>query len=430
MGSISAMVAVPVAAQDAVETESLEEQLADLEARIGQYKAEHDPNAPLTEARAAEVRALVQDVLEDADTRMSLLDPPTSGWDGHPFLASPSGDLLLEVEGRFQWRYVYNRQDHEPTVFDHDSSRSGFENRRIRYIFSGHVLDPSITYKLQATYNRDGGELELEDAYVQKECDNGWHVLAGQARPPFTREVIVSTFRQTAVERAIAHGAIEVSRTQGIEIGWTGDKFGVRAMYHDGDEQANTPALMYDTEYALSARGELLAAGEWGQFNDFTSWRGGDFGLLFGVGGHFERSEYGTAIEEFEDCRWTADASAEFGGSHLYGAVGQRHIEPVSGGDDLDILIALAQGGFFITDTCELFGRFEWGDDDSDDQLMILTVGGTKFWNKHNLKWTTDLGYAFEAVTPIFASSGAGWRIDPPGADSQIVIRSQFQLMF
>jgi hypothetical protein len=96
----------------------------------------------------------------------------------------------------------------------------------------------------------------------------------------------------------------------------------------------------------------------------------------------------------------------------------------------MDILMAVVQRGLFFTDSCEAFARCEWGDDDSDDDLVIVTVGATRFWNKHDLKWTTDVGYAFEGVSGTFASSGAGWREDPPGADGQIVIRSQVQLAF
>ncbi len=435
--SISTIWALHVAGQTGGgDDASLESQLNDLEARIARYKLEHGADqgadAPLTQARAAAIRALVPDVLEDADARASLLnDGATAGWEGHPFFASADGTFRLQIEWRFQLRYVWSRQDDVLGV--EDNSRGGFENRRIRGVFSGHVVDPSLTYRLQMTYSRLGGLFVLDDAYVQKKCDNGLYVQAGQSRPPFTRDVNVSEFTATAVERAIVHGGIEVERSQGIEVGWNNERFGLRGMFHDGEGLQNSAALEYDTEFALSARGEFLAAGEWSQFGDFTSWRGGDFGLLLGAGGHFERSESGTAIEEVEDCRWTADASAEFGGCHLYGAIGGRHIQLASVGEDQDILMAIMQGGFFITDTCELFGRFEWGDDDDaggDDDLTILTVGGTKFWKKHDLKWTTDIGYAFEGVTGIFAFNSAGWREDPPGADGQIVLRSQFQLSF
>lgn len=404
----------------------LEERIRELESTSADW---------LTEARAAELRELVNAVLADADSRASLLSQqsPTAGWDGHPFLASADSAFRLELEGRFQIRYVFNHQDSADGA--RDTSRGGFEGRRIRTIFSGHVIDPSLTYKVQATYDRRGGAFELEDAFLEKELDGGFSLKFGQFRPPLTRESNVSTFRTTAVERAIAHGAIEISRTQGVELAWRDEVFSLRGSFHDGDGFANTPALMADTEFALAGRAEAKLAGSWRQFNDFTGWTEGEFGLLLGAGVNYQRGEFGFVDPlRADDFRWTVDASAEFNGAHLYAMVGGREIDPDSGGagDDIDILVAVVQGGVFITEEIELFGRFEWGDDDTPgtDDLNLLTVGLTRFWNKHDLKWQLDAGYAFDAVSGTFASSGAGWREDSSGGDGQLVIRTQLQVSF
>jgi hypothetical protein len=423
---LSLAVALPAGAQS-LERRAFEDRIAGLEAEVAQLEAVRGGGAASAQTRADELRALVGEVLADADTRIGFLDGQTAGWDGHPFLASADGNFRLEVEARLQLRHVLNVQDDAPGV---DTTRAGFEARRIRFIFSGNVVNPSITYKVQSTFNRNGGASILEDAFIRKDFDNGAYLRAGQFRPPYTRESLVSTFRTTAVERSLAHGAIELSRTQGVEAGWQGDMLALRGMFHDGDGMANTPALAADTEYALSARGEVLVAGGWKQFRDFTGYPGGEFGLLLGAGVHYERGEFGASLPDRpDDFRWTFDASAEFSGAELFAAVGGRHVDP-DAGDDLDVIIAMIQGGLFITDDVEAFGRFEWGDDDSSDHLLVLTIGATKFWKNHDLKWTTDFGYAFDAVSGTFASTGAGWREDPTGSDGQIVVRSQLQLVF
>ncbi len=364
---------------------------------------------------------------EPLDARSSFFSGPTAGWDGHPFLASAEGDFLLEIEARLQMRYVLNHQD---APAGEDGTRGGFEMRRIRTILSGHIFDPSITYKLQATFSRNGGSLILEDALVQKRLDCGAYVQIGQFRPPLTRESVVSTFRTTAVERSLAHGAIEISRTQGIEIGWEGESAAVRGMFHDGDGNANSPALDADTEFAVSGRGELLLAGKWKQFNDFTAYPGDEFALLLGAGAHYEKGEYGAGqANRSDDFRWTADASFEFNGAHLFAAIGGRNLDPDHAAE-LDVLIAMIEGGLFVAEDIEAFLRYEWGDDGSASDLSLVTIGATKFWQKHSLKWTNDVGYAFEPLSDTFASSGAGWREDAPDADGQIVFRSQFQLSF
>jgi hypothetical protein len=98
----------------------------------------------------------------------------------------------------------------------------------------------------------------------------------------------------------------------------------------------------------------------------------------------------------------------------------------------------------------ELYGRYEWGDSDSNkfrtfagstnangEQLSILTVGVNWFpegSKNRNLKWTADIGFG---LTPIidWANSGADWMVDYTNNgggsnDGQVVIRTQMQLLF
>lgn len=421
------VLALPAAASD--RDTGLDARLARLEAEVARLQSSAASTERMDRTRADEIRGLVRDVLTDADRRASLLrNGLTAGWDGHPFIASADGTFRLEIEGRVQLRYVTSIQDDAPGVTD--ATQGGFENRRVRSIFSGNVIDPSVTYKLQATFNRGSGALRLEDAFIQKDFGDDFYLRAGQFRPPFTREANVSTFRTTAVERSIAHGAIELSRSQGVEVGWSDSRFFLRGGFNEGDSGANTSAFGGNIEFALSARGEILVAGEHRQFRDFNGWRDGDAGLLIGAGVHYERGEFGAMLPaRADDLRWTFDLSADFIGASLYVAVGGRHVDP-DAGTEVDVIVAVIQGAVFLTDDVEAFARFEWGDDGTPDDLALLTIGATKYWRAHKLKWTTDIGYAFDTVTGTFASTGSGWRQDPSGTERQVLVRSQFQLMF
>ncbi|HRP63092.1 MAG TPA: hypothetical protein PK400_07365, partial [Phycisphaerales bacterium] len=64
--------------------------------------------------------------------------------------------------------------------------------------------------------------------------------------------------------------------------------------------------------------------------------------------------------------------------------------------------------------------------------LAVITVGVNKYFSKHAVKWTTDVGYGINEVDPFWGSrgAGAGWRSDAAGDKGQIVIRSQLQLVF
>lgn len=403
-----------------------------LQARIGQLEAQvrrlEVTNGArwLTEQRADEIRSLVQDVLADADTRASLLQGATSGYDGGFVIGSADGSFLLKINGQLQLRFVYNHQDASPE----DDNRWGFEMRRTKLKFKGHVVDPSWRYAINGAFSSSTGVFFLEDAVIQKDFGNGWSVRAGQYKPPFLREALVSSSKQTAVERSLINAEDNQDRSVGVEVAYQDDRFNLKAMYHNGFRAKNASAFTEDTEFAFAARGEVLLAGSWKQFSDFASWAGEDFGLLVGGALNYQRDEFGTATGPEETAfSWTVDASAEFGGANFFGAIVGRHLDVA----DADQIGFVVQGGVFvIPDEWELFGRYEWGDLDTVgiEDLSVLTVGVNRYWSKHALKWTTDVGIAFDEIHTEWESSGAGWRDDSPGEEGQIVVRSQLQLLF
>lgn len=418
----------------------LRDLVRNLQNQIDNLKAQHEQDW-LTEQRAAEIKALVHDVLANADTRASLLqNGAVAGYDKNFFLGSADGNWLLKVAGQMQFRFVYNNQD-GPGV---DENRWGFENRRTKLRFFGHAVDPSWQYLILGAFERDGGTFILDEAFITKDFGNGWKVRVGQFKPPFMREELVSSSRQLAVERSLVNEEFNQDRVQGVEASWRGDQFSIAAAFSDGFYPSslgtdNTPWQLEDTEYAFTARGEFLAAGDWKTFDDFSGWRGGGNALLLGAAVHYQSDEHGTsgpnpfngATTEVEALHLTADASAKFDGIGLYGAVVYRNLD-MAAAADLDQYGFVIQGSIFLTDEWEAFARYEWGDADTPgvDDLSVLTVGANRYWAKHNLKWQTDVGFGLNPVASIWSTSSAGWRTDSVGDDGQIVLRSQIQLLF
>jgi hypothetical protein len=409
--------------------DQLQSQVAALEAT--------DEEVWMTEQRAEEIRGVVEDVLADADMRASLLQSgATAGWDKKFFLASADGNFRLNIAGQVQVRWIYNRQDagDDPDI---DENRSGFEVRRAKFKFTGHVVDPSWQYAVTGAFGRSGG-FSGEDLYVRKKLEGGWAVTLGQFKGPFMREELVSSSRQLTADRSLINERWNQDRSQGVQLSWENDQFRLAGMYSDGIDTANTAALTRDTEWAFMARGELLLSGEWSQFKDFTSWRGSDNAVMIGAAISYQKDEYGTSADddELEDLRLTADVSLEFDGWNIFGAlVWQDQDNDASGAAEIDNSPwgVVVQGGVFLTDDWEVFGRYEWGDDDSSlDDLSVVTIGVNRYWNKHGLKWTTDVGYALDSLESeeFGRHAGVGYRQDAPGEDGQIVIRSQFQLLF
>lgn len=412
------------------------ERINELEARLESTVAQLQPSDQtwLTEARAGQIRSLVEEVLADADQRVSLQSAGlTAGWDKGFFLASPDGNFRLNVGALLQVRWIYNQQDDSPTGND---SQSGFENARTRLDFGGHIFDPSWIYLVQGQFGNDGGDFELLDAWAGKKLSENWIVLAGQFKVPVVREWTVDDPYQLAVNRSLVNTRLSAGRTQGVALDYRDDMFHFLVSFNDGAQDTggyNSTWSTPTTAYAFAGRADVKLAGDWAQTNQLTSFRGDPFGLIIGGGAHYQSGESTNTIPRLDLFQWSADVTAYFGGFNLFGSITGRHLTEAV---DADIYGAVVQGGAFITDEIELFARYEWGDDDQDgtDDLNLFNVGANWYIRKQAVRLTADFGYAFDSISPFWvdfdSGSYTGWRADSPGADGQWVIRTQLQLFF
>lgn len=445
-------------ARPAVEgTTQDEARIAALEAKIAALEAAQNQNW-LTEQRANEVRSLVQDVLADADTRASLLQGGmTSGYDNGFVLGSSDGNWLLRTNFLMQQRFIWNNQDDTSD----DSDRWGFENTRSKFILSGHVVNPDWFYRVDINVgSNDGGSFLIDDsaadsrvgtlnAYLGHDYGNGWKVMMGSMKVPFLHEEMVEAQHQLAVERSLVNYLFTGGYSDGVQVTYEGDQFRFMGMYSDGIRRGQMPWSDVDTEYAFTARGEFLASGNWDQFKDYTSMRDGETGVMIGGAVHAEKGEYGedtiftAASPEYELFGLTVDASAEFGGFNLAGAFVWMSLDN-DDGVDAEPWGLMVQGGWYLNETWELFGRFELADFDADapgvdvEDLTVLTVGVNKYFAGHNAKWTTDVSFGLDEIETVGLAPGVdinpagitGFRSDPADEDGQLVFRTQWQILF
>ncbi|MEM9081968.1 MAG: hypothetical protein AAGB34_00110, partial [Planctomycetota bacterium] len=97
-----------------------------------------------------EVRAIVAEMMADAETRSSLLaNGGGAGWDDGFYIKSEDGNFKLKVGGWAQFRYVANFRDTALAGTSGDDTEHGFNATRTRINFKGHVIDPSLFYKLE-----------------------------------------------------------------------------------------------------------------------------------------------------------------------------------------------------------------------------------------------------------------------------------------
>jgi hypothetical protein len=409
----------------------LRARVAELERRLAAVESPQD-GTWLTEARAAEVRRLVEELLADADGRASLLARGvTAGYDDGFVLASDDGNWLLRTNFLMQQRFVINSQE--------DDTLWGFENTRSRFTLSGNVVSPEWFYRVQIDVGANGGGLPANqpapglpadrrsgtlDAYAGYDFGNGVRVWGGSFKDRFLREDIIDAADQQAVERSLVSYVFTTGRVDGIEVEYTGERVRVWGGYNDGARTGESRFSTPDARFGFTVRGEYLFAGSWDQFEDLTSPRGDQRGILAGAAIHYQTEDDGAP--DLDLVALTADGSFEFGGANVYAALMYESRD--SAGGSVDMFGLVVQGGYYFTDSWEAFGRLEWADLDTADDIVILTAGVSKYLDGTRLRWTTDVGIGFERVT--LAPPVSGFLVDGPGDDGQIVIRTQLQLAF
>ncbi len=430
--------------------EAMRTRLNEVEADNARLRADQD-GTWLTEQREVQLRQLINEVISDADARTSMLDDNmTAGWDGNFFLKSSDNSFLLKVSGQMQSRFMLSTSDNAydgATSSDLDNTRHGFEMTRIRLMYTGHVIDPTWRYGVLHGFNQNGDGLLL-DAWVDKDLGDGWALRFGQFKTPLLHEFLVSTKKQLFVERSHMAQALSGRYTQGVMLTKKTDELNLSLALSDGLNAANSSYSSEGVEgVAVTSRVEWLAVGDsWKPYSDLTGWPDEKPMVVIGGAGHFQQGEYGTGGttlstgDEATTYRWAVDTTIENDGTTFLVAFVGDHVRDADLVEDRDAYELLVQAGVFVTEDFELIGRYEWGNLDVDgvEDLSILTVGFNKYISGHALKWTTDVGYSFNALNRVKVNGNTfgypiefqGWRPDASDSDGQIVLRSQLQLLF
>jgi hypothetical protein len=427
-------------------------------------------NAALAQQQNSdEVRAIVAEMLADAQTRSSLLAAGGAGHDGQFYLANADGSFRLNVGGQIQFRYIADFTDEgdgddDPFTGATDDIENGFQTRRTKLVFDGNIVNTDWTYKVQGNFARDqGGGFGLEEAWVGYNFGNGWKAQWGQFKLPFGREELVSSRRQLAVERSIVNEIFNQDYSQGVQLSYEDLDWRFAAAFSDGFASRNTDYVNPDAgpgtidaeaDLAGTARFEYKFAGDWKQFEDFTSEQGAPYAAMVGAAGHWQQDANSSSPSDtdFQYLGYTFDVSLEGDSWNLFGAFHGRHADgrtaitmrpPEEIGDVDDFGIVL-QGGYRFAKDTEVFARWDglFLDEDlftDENQFNFLTVGLNQYYAGHAAKATIDLVYALEETSAIagnlnafpnggFPSTAVG--ISGDDDEGEIALRLQFQLLF
>lgn len=429
MGALALGLAAPVWA-DTAGTPNLQAEIAALRAEVAELRSSQNESW-LTERRAEEVRTLIHEVLSDAETRSTLLQEGLlAGHDGdHFFLGSADGAFLMEVSGQLQFRYIANSQNDRD-----DEDDSGFQIRRTKLTFEGHVADPRIGYKVQLTADRDSGDVSAEDMILSYDLSDELTVAGGAYKLPFLRQFLMSSARQLAVDRGIVTEAFSLGRADQISLTYQTDAFRLSGAFSDGAESNYTDYNNDGVEYAFTGRVDVKLAGDWNQWKDLVSLPGDGLSAFIGGAVHYQAGDEPTGVfsEDGDLLAWTIDGSVKSNGFSALAAIMGSHFDgDVTG--ETDAYGVLVEAGYSINERIQPFARWEWADADTPgvSDLQAVTAGFNYFLNGHNAKVTTDVVWVYEGNAGDFGvGTGLGLGNATGGDEDMFALRAQFQLLF
>jgi hypothetical protein len=427
MAGLAACAAVsPAMADEAADLAAMRAELAAMKAELAQVKAANSATW-MDEARQQEIKALVQEVVGDAQNRTAFQEGGLgAGHNGKSFYLEGEG-FSLNLSGHVQARYVVNQNDDR--AGGEPETLTGFELRRAKLGFSGYIADPKIEYDLVLASERGDGNTLLEDAILSYKYDNGMKISVGRMKIPFLFEELLSSKRQLAVDRSLATEFFTLNRAEGVKLdGEFSDQLKYAVMIHDGGNTEASAATADTVDYAATGRVEYLVMGDWKQYKDLVAFDDDQF-LAIGGAAHIE-SASGAADPT---TAFTVDAVYKTGPLSAMGAA--------MFADDTENsqLGFVAQAGYSLSKEWQPFVRYDFIDSDEDgvDTFNAVTAGVNYYLKGHNAKFTIDGVVVLSEDNPSEISGlnggefSSGVGLSSAGTSrEQIALRAQFQLLF
>jgi hypothetical protein len=368
---------------------------------------------------------LARATLAEATTSSLTFQPEASASDDPSGVAWDAASL--RIDGLIQTRYQANLTNGQVMG---DDLTVGWTNPRIRLRTR---WDP--TDRISAMIQIDGGAgstvMRLLDAEFEYEVNEHLSIRLGQGRIHYSREYAISITRQLGMDRTAVDRTLGIRRGEFINFRLRSDRTRGELFFSDGGFSANTrfnsPRA---ADFAVTARAEHLFLGDsFAPFRDFSAFRGTEESLMGGFAVHYADND--NALPDF--FRATGDLSYENDGFNLFGSAYLRQ-DLTSDGTPSDLGFVF-QGGRFITDQVELFGRYSVVipdvDRTRDDPFHEFTIGSNHFIvpDSHAFKLTIEvIYYASDVTNGIVLPSGRIALV--PSTSAQFAARAQLQLQF
>ena len=270
-------------------------ELAALRAEVAALR-EAWKSAPLDDARAEQVRALVREVLADASTRASFAsgttEIPVTGYDHGGLIATPDGAWTVRANILVQTRFVAASAYGPANPAVVEQTRWGFETRRLNVGLSGTLGRPDITWlALLSQQSQTDRFITTADtlkplyAWIRKDLGEGWSTTVGLQNVPWD---LVSDFfgssRLSSGDYSIFNYRFGAGKQTGVTLRHVGTDLrvtsGVFSQVSDRLNGWNDPAAL---SFAVSTRAELKFGADWTQLDWESSAPGDTPGFVVGA---------------------------------------------------------------------------------------------------------------------------------------------------
>ncbi|MEM1212824.1 MAG: porin [Planctomycetota bacterium] len=426
------------------------DELAELKARVAELERQQNQTW-LSERQAHEVKSLIAETLQDADTRASLLaDEMSAGWKKKFFLQNGDGSFNMTFGGQLQFRFVAEVQSDAA-----DEADSGFQLRRTKLKIDGDVYD-DWGYTIVFSGDREDGSVSVEDFVISRKIGS-IGVKVGKFKLPFLREELLSSSRQLAVDRSMSTEFFTLDRSEQIQLSYSADNFKVAVSINDGADEEFSDSGLDPVEIGFTGRVDIKVMGDWGQMKDFVAWLGDeDAGLFIGIAVHFQAGDGNNADNSSEAeanyTAWTIDVLYENSGLSIMAAYIGGSVEVDNGATidsgtaDRDPSAFVVQTGYMVTEKLQPFVRFDFIDGDfaAAEDIQAFTFGLNYYIQKHKVKLTGDVIWVFDGDFSAGGlddnfdfgndafSTGLGFTGENESADDDdiFVVRIQLQVLF
>jgi phosphate-selective porin len=145
-----------------------------------------------------------------ADDTKAAAPSPLAGWDKKFSLQSADGRYKLNLGGRLQMYYEYDRPDPNTNEVQYGTSfaskpaiedTSQFRIRRGRFVMDGNVFQKALQYEVQLELA--GSSTFLKRAYLNWKQNDALQFRVGRFKAPFGRQQLASIFKQEFTDRSL-----------------------------------------------------------------------------------------------------------------------------------------------------------------------------------------------------------------------------------